>query len=268
MSDIIMWELRRRRAAIFWWCLGTVVITAVILMLYPSIRNQANQLNQVINQLPQGLRDLKTGGGSSINVADPIAFLNSQLFYATLPIIWIILAITRGSSALGKEEQSGTLELLLARPISRGWLLGAKLMSYGMEFVFVTLATILTIVIIAPLFSLHVGAWHLIVTTVYTALFSASFGLIAFALVAASKLTKRLATAAAVVAGFGGYLLASLSGLTDWLKTPAKLVPYHYFNPQAILKGQEVHGLDVYLIGIFVICIAIAYFGFRKRDIS
>ncbi len=268
MRDIIIWELRRRRSAIIWWGLGSVLLSILILALYPSIRDQAHQLNQVINQLPQGLRGLKTGGAQTVDVADPVAFLNSQLFYATLPILWIILAITRGASILGREEQTKTLELLLARPVRRGGLLLGKALSFAIEFIIVAGVTLAAIIVAAPLCSLHVGWWHLFVTTAFTALFAFSFGLIAFSLEAASSLTKRAATAVAVFIGFGGYILASLSGLTDWLKGPAKFAPYHYFEPTALLRGNSVHGLDIYLIGVLVVCAAVAYFGFRHRDIA
>lgn len=268
MIATLLWELRQRRSAIFWWTLGSVILTVVILLLYPSIRDQANQLNKVINQLPPGLRELKTGGSSSVNVADPVTFLNSQLFYATLPILWIILAITRGSAILGNVEQDHTLELLLARPISRGRLLFAKALSLVLEFVIVSGVTLLAIVILTPLFDMHIGSLRLTLATLYTAAFSLSFGLIAFALQAASSLTRRAASAVAVILGFGGYLLVSLSGMTHWLKAPAKFVPYHYFAPDKVLHGLSVRGLNVYLIAIIVLTAALSYIGFHRRDIS
>lgn len=268
MIATILWELKRRRSAIFWWTLGSVIMTIVILALYPSIRDQANDLNKVINSLPQGIRGLKTGGSDSVNVADPIAFLNSQLFYATLPIIWIILSITRGSGVLGRDEQDHTLELLLSRPISRGRLLLAKAVSLALEFVVVAGFTLLTVVVLSPVFDLHVGTSRLIAATLYTAAFSLSFGLIAFTLQAASSATRRAASAVAVLVGFGGYLLASLSGLTDWLKVPAKVAPFHYFAPDKIMHGQAVTGLNIYLIGVLLLTVIVSYLGFRRRDIA
>jgi len=268
MIATLLWELRQRRTAILWWTIGSVILSGAILLLYPSIRDQAAQLNKVINQLPPGLRELKTGGSSSVDVADPIAFLNSQLFYATLPILWIILAITRGSAVLGRDEQNHTLELLLARPIARGKLLAAKALSLFVEFVVVGGVTLLAIVLLTPLFDMHISTGRLVLATAYTALFSLSFGCIAFALQAASSLTRRAATAVSVIIGFGGYLLASLSGLTDWLTTPAKFAPYHYFAPDKILHGQATTGLNVYLAGVLVFVVVLSYFGFRRRDIQ
>jgi ABC-2 type transport system permease protein len=268
MITALLWELRQRRWAIFWWTFGSILTSAAILLLYPPIRDQANQFNQVLNQLPPGLRELKTGGANTINVADPVAFLNSQLFYITLPILWIILAVTRASSLLGRDEQAKTIELLLARPISRSRLLLSKTASLLIEFVIVGGATLLAIVILAPLFDLHIGSVDLALATAYTALFSLSFGLISFAFQAASSITRRVASAIAVLISFGGYLIASLSGLTDWLTTPAKFAPYHYFTPDKILAGQAVHGLDIYLAGVLIVTAAVSYFGFRRRDIA
>lgn len=268
MRPTLAWELRQRKTAIFWWTLSSVLLTVVILALYPSIRDQAKQLDQVINQLPNGIRQLKSGGASVISVADPVQFLNSQLFYITLPILWIIQAVTRSSAVLGRDEQDHTLELTLARPISRTGLLLAKLASLVVEFVIVGGSTLVAVVLAAPLFGMHVGTMHLAFATAYTVLFSLSFGLIAFALQAAGSMTRRAASAIAVLLSFGGYLLASLSPLTHWLQNPAKLAPYHYFAPDKILGGQPVHGLDAYLIGALVITAAISYFGFRHRDIN
>lgn len=267
MMAIWRWELLQRRYAIFWWTLGSVLLSVLIMALYPSIRDKAHDLNQVINQLPPGLRRLKTGGASSVNVADPVAFLNSQLFYATLPIIWIILAVTRGSAILGRDEQNHTLELTLARPISRGRVMLAKALALLSEFVIAGGMTLLAIIICCPLFALHLSTLHLIMTTIYTAAFSLSFGLIAFGLQAASNLTRRLAVAVAVLIGFGGYIVASLSSLTSWLDEPAKLAPYHYFAPDKVLHGHAVTGLNIYLLGVVVFA-CISYFGFRRRDIS
>ncbi len=268
MKDVIAWELKQRRKTIFWWTFGSVLLTVIILMLFPSIRDKAADMNQLINQMPKELRGLKTGGAAKIDVGDPLQFLNSQLFYITLPMVWIILAITRGAGVLGKEEQSHTLELLLARPITRGKLLTAKAAALLAEFAIVVGATWLVIVLLSPVFDLHASFGALTAATLYTGIFSLSYGYIAFALQAASALTKRSATTVAVAIGFGGYIIASLSSLTDWLKYPAKVVPYHYFDMLSVMQGHTPRGLLIYLLATFILGTFIAFFGFRRRDIE
>jgi ABC-2 type transport system permease protein len=268
MIDTILWELRQRRMAILWWTLGSVILSVLILLLYPPIRDQANQFNQVFNDLPNGIRELKTGGSETINVADPVQFLNSQLFYITLPIIWIILAITRAGGILGRDEQNHTLELLLAHPISRTRLIFAKALSLSLEVAIVGGITLAAITAAAPLFDLHIGTWRLALATAYTVLFSLSFGLIAFTMQALGGVAHKAASAFAVFLAFGGYIIASMSGLTHWLENPAKVTPYYYFAPDKVMLGEPVTGLNIYLIGILIFTVALSYVGFRRRDIS
>ncbi len=267
MIPIIAWELRRRRTAIIWWSIGGALLVAMLLLIYPSIHSQAAQLNKVLNQLPSSIRELKTGG-TTVDITTPIGYLHSQLFYITLPLLFIILAVTRGSGLLGKDEQDHTLELLLARPISRTNLIRAKGLSGCIEMFIVVGVSTLAIVIFSKVVNLDIGMKPLLLTSLYTFLFSLSFGAIAFAIVALGRFTKRASTAIAVFIAFGGYIVASLSGVSHYLANPAKIVPYHYFMPDKLLAGHYATGLNVYLIGVFVVCALVSQFGFRRRDID
>ena len=59
------------------------------------------------------------------------------------------------------------------------------------------------------------------------------------------------------------------SGLVSWLGTPARLLPYHYYSPSAILSGTSIGSKP--LLG-FMVCIILltiaAWIGFRRRDIG
>lgn len=268
MTPIIKWELKERKTSIFWWTLSAVIIVIVILLIYPPLKHQADQFNKVINQLPDGIRQLKAGGTGKVNVADPVDFLNSQLYYITLPILFIILTITRGSSLIGRDEQDHTLELLLSRPISRGKLLAGKAFAGILETFLVAAASTLAVILFTKVVGMDIAAGRLVAAGLYTWLFCLSFGAIAFALTAAGRLGKRASTGIAVLVSFGSYLVASLGGLNQTLADIAKFLPYHYFEPEKVLRGQHTPGLNVYLIGIFIVTIIVAYTGFKSRDIE
>lgn len=242
-------------------------LIAMLLLIYPSIHDQAAQLNKALEQLPDSLKALKTGG-TNVDITSPIGYLHSQIFYITLPLIWIILSITRGSSLLGKEEEAKTLELLLARPISRGRLLAAKALSGVIELFVVSVAALVALIGFCKVVGLDISSSALAITTAYTALFCLSFGAISFTLTAIGRLTKRASTAIAVAIAFGGYMIASLSSVSHYLTDITKFVPYNYFSPEHILAGQYATGLIYYLLGVLVFAIVGSYFGFRKRDLS
>lgn len=268
MIRMILWELKQRKKALLWWIVGSIAMTLTVIALFPSIQDKAAEMNQVINQLPSELRGLKAGATTSVDVGNPREFLNSQLYYITLPLIWILLAITRGAAILGKEERSGTLELLLARPISRGRIYIAKSVALLAEMLIVAMATLLATLIFAPLFDLALPVHIYALVTFGTALFCWSFGYAALAITAFGRFAKRAAGAVAVLLSFGGYLIASLSSFSDWLQTPAKLVPYHYFDPLQLLDGHISIKFITYMAIVAIFCTAFGYTGFRRRDLS
>lgn len=267
MKAVFLWELRQRRSYWLWWTIVTVALLTLLLLIYPSIHSQATQLNKALNQLPSTLKDLKTGG-SQVDIASPVGYLNSQLYYVTLPLLQIIMAIGLGSSLLARDEQNHTLELLLARPLSRGRLLAAKAGSGLTLMLAVAAAGTITTLVLAKLVSLDIATTHLLLASCYSLLFSLSFGAIAFTLAAAGNLTRRLSIAVAILVSFGGYLLASLSGLSHYIQTPAKFLPYHYYDPTQILAGHVGWGLNIYLVSIFLVCGLVSWRGFSGRDIS
>ena len=267
MIRTILWELRLRRTSLLWWVIGSVVLIGIIMALFPSIRDQAKDMNEVISRLPAGLRELKAGTAGSVDVGDPLQFMNSQVFYATLPILWIIFVVTRFSSVLHKDELSGRLELLLSRPLSRTSLLGAKLASVLIETAIITICSAAAIIVLNPIVQLDISSAKLLIATLYTMAFCISFGLIAFMFRAMGGRWSSLAVPIAVLISFGGYLLASLSGLADWLKDFAKFAPYHHFNPLEILRGEITWKLIWYLLAVLVVTLVVSFVTFRRRDI-
>lgn len=266
MTPIILWELKQRRMYALAWAIGVLAIVATLLLLYPSIHHQASQLNDILGKLPPALRDLKTGGTGG-EITSPTGFLNSQVFYATLPLFYIIMSIGLGGSLLARDEQNHTLELLLARPISRSRILGAKAIAGSLTVLLVAAVATIAMMLLAPAVDITIPAQNLLLANLVCAVFSLSFGAIAFALTAASTRTRQAGTAIATIISLAGYLLASLSGLTHFLKTPATLLPYHYYSPAQILAGHLSIGLCLYLAAIFAVSASLGWAGFCRRDI-
>lgn len=265
MKAILLWELRRRRNFTLWWGIGIVAMVAVLMSIYPSIHQQAAQLDQIMKQLPQSVRALR---GGDTDLSSPVGYLNAEVFYITLPLLFIIMAVNLGSGLLAKDEQEHTLELILARPVSRGTILLAKAFSGLLIVAALGLVATLTVTISAKLVGMNLALSDIALAGVGTTVFAASFGTLAYALSAASIFSRKLGIIIAVIASFGGYLLESLSSISDVVKSFAQLLPYHYFAPKDLLTGKLDRGLALYMLGIFVVCSIVSFIGFRRRDIS
>lgn len=261
---VVHTELRQRRAYLLWWGVAIIALVGLTVLAYGSIHGQAAELNHAFDHLSDSI-------GSFVGTSDmfsPIGYLNSQLYFITLPILFILLSVTLANSLLNKEERRGTLELLLARPISRSSLLLAKAVTGGVVMAILGIVTFLTVWLCSWAAHMDIAAGYLLLTTVAMVLFSGAFGALAFMLFAASRPTRRLAIPVAVLISFGGYILASLSGLVHGLDWAAKLLPYHYYNPGAMLHGHLSIGLVIYVLAIYVGSLLIALLGFRRRDIG
>jgi ABC-2 type transport system permease protein len=264
MKPMINWEVRRRRMFIIGWTLGIVAMIALTVLSYGSVRDQADELNKAMGEFSSSI-------GSFVGTTDmfsPIGYMNSQLYFITLPILFIILCITLVNGLIGKEESHGTIELLLSRPISRIRLLGAKALSGVAVLAVIGGVTALVTILSAQAADMRLSAGNLLLATFGCIVFAGAFGAITFMLLAASVTTRRMAFVAAISLSLGSYLLTSLAGLVSWLAWPAKLLPYHYYDTNALLNGRVPLGFVLYIGGIYLLAIVVSIVGFRRRDIN
>ncbi|HEX7964024.1 MAG TPA: ABC transporter permease subunit [Candidatus Saccharimonadales bacterium] len=264
MNAVIAWELKRRRLFILWWTIGIASLIAITVLAYKAIGHDATQLNASFNSISSSAGGFF--GGSDF--FSPIGYMSSQIYYILLPILVIIMATTLAAGLMNRDENDATVEYTLARAMTRRQLLLAKAVVGLLVVIAVCVLTYAVTAVTVRIAGIKVGQADLLITHLVSFAFSASFGVIAFALMAASQLTRKAATSVAIVLAFGGYVISSLAGLVHWLEAPAKLMPYHYYDTVGLLGGTIAHGLAVYLVGVVIIAAAIATAGYARRDIG
>jgi ABC-type transport system involved in multi-copper enzyme maturation permease subunit len=264
MKAVIAWELKRRRWFIVWWAIGIASLIGVTVMAYKALGHDASQLNASFGSISSSAGGFF--GGSDF--FSPVGYMSSQIYYILLPILVIIMAAVLAAGLVNHDENDGTVEYTLARAISRRRLLLAKAIVGIIVLAAVCALTYAVTVITVRVAGIKIGQADLLVTHLLSFAFSASFGVIAFALMAVSQTTRKAATSIAVVLAFGGYVVSSLAGIVHWLGTPAKLMPYHYYDTVGLLGGHVEHGLIAYLLGIVVLAVVAATIGYARRDIG
>ncbi len=263
MKIIISWELWRRKAFIAWWTIGVSGLIAITVFAYKALGTNINQLNSSFSSITNAAGSFF--GGSDF--FSPIGYLSSQIYYILLPLLLIIMVSTLASSLMAHDEDDKTIELTLARGITRRRFLLAKAIA-GLSVVgVVCVVSYVVTFLMMHVAGMHINQWHVFLTHLLTFLFSLSFGVISFALIATSRLTKRFASVVAIVISFGGYVLSSMASYVSWLEQPAKFMPYHYFNTTALLNSHIGTGLPIYLVGVFIISFLLATIGYARRDI-
>ena len=265
MLSVIKWTIWQRRWAIFWWSLGVTAFLALSLGFYPAVRDQAAELNQALENIPKAARAFISDQSDFLS---PTGFLSARVFYLMLPLILGALTISLGSSLLAKEENDGTLELLLSRPISRARLLVAKALSGLIILLIVGTITLVDILILSKLVGIEVALSYIALATLLCLLFTLSLGSIAFFMTAFGRWGRSAGVGLAVFIGLGSYIISSLTSLADWLEWPDKLLPYYYYRPSDVLHGTY----DWAWAGLFIVIVlalaVLSWATFRRRDIS
>jgi ABC-2 type transport system permease protein len=264
MWAIIKFTLLEKRWQIFWWVLGISAVIAMNLAFYPSFKDQSEALEQTFAELPDAAVALFSDTGDFLS---PVGYLSSQVYYLLLPLLLAVLGIILGTGLLAKEEKSGTLELLLSRPISRTRLLFAKFFGGALVLLIVGLICAIVTVGLCALVEIEIPLSNIIQASVLAQLFATTVFAFGYFLTATNLLRTASAGITIVYALFG-YVAASLIEYASWLEAPAKFMPFYYYRPSDVLNGVYDWRLTAYYLLVILIIAILGTFYFRRRDIS
>jgi ABC-2 type transport system permease protein len=254
--------LRDARRRLVWWSVGLIGYVAVIAAVWPSVRtNEA--LLKLHDTYPESLKAF-AGFGGEFDFSTPAGYLGAELFSVMLPLLLLVAGIGGGARALAGEEERGTLELLLAQPVSRRRVALEKLAALALELT--TLAGVLFLALWASTAaaSMRISPGHLLAATTAALLLALAYA--AIALVAGAA-TGRRATAIAVPSALAvcAYLVNGLAPLVDLAHSIRKLSPwYHYAAADPLRDGLGLNTLV--LVAIVIAATVLVPFVLDRRD--
>lgn len=265
MRPIFKWTIRQRKWSIVWWCVGIFAFIFINLIFYPTFKSQASQFNKTFEQLPQAARQLFSDTGDFFS---PVGYLSSQVFYLMLPLLLGFLAISLGSSLVGREEREGTLEMLLARPVSRARLILSKAEAGLAILACVGLVSTAVIAVMCRLVGIDVKLLGVIEAGIVVTLLAATFGAVAFMVTMLGRGARAASVGVATFVALGGYILVSLTGTVTWLRWPAKIFPFNYYHASDLLGGTYNWANLLYFAALIAGCGVVSWVAFRRRDLS
>lgn len=265
MKQIIRWTIWQKRWAIFWWCAGIFFFVFLTLIFYPAIKHQSVQLDKSFNQIPKTAKQLFT---DTSDIFSPVGYLSSQIFYLMLPLLLGILAINQGMNLVGKEERDNTIEMLLARPVSRGRLLFGKALTGLIIVLFVGVLSTLFTMAMCKLVGLEARSLYVMEAGAAVTLLGLCFGSIAFMLTALGRAGRTASIGITALIALGGYILVSLAPTIAWLRWPANIFPFNYYHSADLLRGNYDWLNAVYFVAVIAGCLIVSWLAFRRRDLA
>lgn len=238
---------------------GLGLITTLFCALFHQF---SDQLTPFVKVMPSGMKavvgDLALG-------TTPEGWLGIELFPLIGMVGVSVVAIIFGAKLIGKDEDAGTLELLLASRISRMRICAEKYVSLLALLALPPLIMFVVILCVGPLFDFHPNISHVFAACVSLWILGASFGSLSFA---AQAITGKQSAAVAISSGIFLIMYATTitARLIDSFSGSGKWSLIYYYN----VSDTLLHGIDwkklTLLLMVCVICFVVAEIGFRKRD--
>jgi ABC-2 type transport system permease protein len=203
-----------------------------------------------------------------IPITSAAGYLHGRLFSTFLPLLLLIFGIGLGAGAVAGSEQDGTLELLLANPVTRR--------RVATERYAATLALLAALTVVFVLVLLGAGAaFGALEGVSLVGLVAASAGAfclaalhttIAFTVGAVSGRRPHALGVATAIA-VAGYLVQGLLGISEALRPLRFAVPWHWYLGRNMLAQGIAPDAIAVPLGLSIALFALGIAGFARRDL-
>ena len=130
-SAVLEDAARQRDGDLVWWSLGLIGDRLADGRRLPD-RAHNPDLNKMVKDYPEACRP-SSPSAANVDYISAAGYLGSELFSFMVPLLLLIAAVGAGARAIAGEEERGTLDLLLANPVSRRRLVLEKLAALAAE---------------------------------------------------------------------------------------------------------------------------------------
>jgi len=262
-----MWAIFHRKflkngLMILGWGLGLALLGYFLFDIYESLFGMNVDLQQMMQAFPD---EMLAFFGGDVDIFEPEGFLHLE-FFSYIPVILGLVVVSGATNLIVKKEEEGSLELVLAQPVSRTTVFWGK-----------TLALIMTLILILAItwggfamglagtdsFELEQGQ----LIRPFISLFLVLLVFLSLALMLSMILPT--SSSASLVTNFlliASFFITSLAQIDDRLASFNRYSPLHYYQGGNALSGLNTDYL-LLLIGASLVLMFVAWLLFEKRDL-
>lgn len=254
-----------RRRWLIGWSTGIVLTIVLSIAFWPSMEGQADEMNEMIEEMPESLRAL-FGMGEGIDPFSPIGYLSAQVYALTLPVLLLIAGIGLAGALAGDEER-GLLEVTWTLPIRRWQVVLERWLAVMALTTALAAVTFVSTLASTRAVGLEVGVGSLVWAT-FGAL-ALTWAVSAVCLAAGARTGRRgLAISVASTIAVASYLVTSLADARiGFFETLDVVSVFTYYDVvDTLVSGTPSWSLLV-LLGAAAVMVALALRSIEGRDL-
>ena len=224
-GDIMRVAIRTKLRSIIWWAASTAALVGFTIAVYPSVEGQES-LGDLVADYPEFFQQL-LGLAEGFDITSPVGYLNSQVFTNVLPLVFLVFLIGFAARTIAGEERAGTLDLMLAHPVTRRRVVLEK--AGAMAAMGLSLATVSTLTMTAgaAVISMDIAVGDLLAANITTMVMGMLFASLAMAVGCATG-SRAIALGTASGYAVATFLLWGLAPVVSWLQPLEKISPFFW----------------------------------------
>jgi len=245
------------------WVLGAGVLTAWLSSMYPYIRD-SDAMREFLEQMPPEL--MAAFGMDPATFLTGAGYLSGQMYTFVGPVIMIGFAVGLGVGVTAREEQEGTLDMLLSAPVSRSHVVLSKLAASALLAGLIPAVMAAVLLVANRPLGLEISIQGILAINVALWLLGMVFAVVA-ATVGAFTGTPGAARGVAFFAAVLAWFVNVFEPLFDWLKLPSKVSPFTWYTEGNPMLNLWSTGFWWLLLTVVALTSATVWL-FSRRDIA
>lgn len=254
-----LWDARRSLAG---WTVAIVVVGGIYAVFWPIIDDP--ELQKVLENYPQAMLEAL----NYTDFASPEGYLSATVYGLLVALLLLVRAVSAGARLIAGDEESGTLDLVLAHPVSRSSVALQRFAAYAVS-VLVILAVfwVAMVALLGPAQLDGVSPGDLAAMHVHAFAYALLFGALTFGVGAATGrrgLALVVGSAVGVLAYAARGLIPQVEGL-EWVEQ---------YSAFTWLTGSEPlrNGIDAghvgLMLGLSILMVGVGILLFQRRDVA
>ena len=263
---ILTSNLKLGRWGILAWS-GIVFLYALfVVYLYPIISESSQEIMNYINSLPDAFKAAFGLEGKLTEMLSLEAFASVE-FFSFWPLLIGIYGIFV-CVGIAREMEQGTLDLLMAQPVSRYKVILAKFGVFVVSAFLIAVFSILGIMAGAATVDTPVNVGSISLVFVEAFLLVLALGSVTLLCAAIFLRPRQALMVAGIFMGLSyilNFVVPALPESFEWLRN---LSVFYHFQPADIATDVALNNLSIAIyVGIFVVCTGAAVITFQRRDL-
>ena len=254
--------LRDHARGIAGWTAGIVTLIIVQLSVYPTVRDATSGVANFADAFPEAFKKIFR----MEDYGSAIGYLSTELFSATLPLIFIAVGVTWGARVATDEIEAGTADILLSLPISRRRFLVTRILAETLVILFLSALLGTTLLIGTPIVDMSVATTRVIAAAWSTGLTGLVFGSIGV-LVGALSGRRSMSLGVSLAVAIAAFVVYSLAPLVGFMEDINPFNPMQWtVRTKSLKRGLDV-GYGITSLTFIAVMMSAAVVVFERRDI-